>query len=58
MQQKIHTGCSCKRCRSGKSGKHNWIRKYYHRMMRRIYKRELKNKGEITNVNKSIGYTD
>jgi len=55
MQQKIHTGCSCKRC---KTGKNKIVRKMFHKLIRRTHKSELKKNGEIITVDKSIGYTD
>lgn len=55
LQQKIHTGCSCKQCRRGKD---KTTRGFFHRMMRRFYKKQIQKQGEITDVNKSIGYTD
>jgi len=55
MKQKIHTGCGCKRCGSGRDKE---TRNIFHRMMRRLYKKQLQKDGEITDVNKSIGYTD
>ena len=55
MKQRIHTGCGCKRCRSGKDKQ---TRNFFHRMMRRFYKKQLQTDGEITHTDKSIGYTD
>ncbi len=55
MNQKIHTGCSCNRCKSGKDKK---TRRFFHRMLRHLHKRQLKRDGDIKDVNKSIKYTD
>lgn len=55
MNQKIHTGCSCTQCRRGKNKQ---VRTTFHRGLRHRQKQQLKNKGDIIDVNKSIGYTD
>lgn len=55
MRQRLHTGCSCNRCASGKTKR---VRAQFHRMMRRFYKRQLKKDGDITKTDKSIGWTD
>ena len=55
IQQKIHTGCSCKRCSIGKDKK---TRRQFHRSLRNKQKQEIKKFGEIINVDISIGYTD
>ena len=53
--QRMHTGCGCKRCRAGRDKS---IRTFFHRMLRRKQKQQLKKTDDITDVNKSIGYTD
>jgi hypothetical protein len=55
LKQKHHTGCSCSACRKGKTKK---VRRTFHKLMRRFYKKQLTKEGEITETNKSIGYTD
>lgn len=54
-RQKMHTGCSCRRCRSGRT---KMVRREFHRLLRRTQKAELKRDKDITTANKSIGYTD
>lgn len=55
MRQRMHTGCSCQRCSNGKDKP---IRKQFHRLVRRIQKMQLRRDNDITDVDKSIGWTD
>lgn len=55
MNIKMHTGCSCRHCRSGRT---KTVRREFHRLLRRTQKAELKRDKDITTTNKSIGYTD
>ncbi len=55
VKVKMHTGCSCWYCRHGRN---RIVRREFQRKMRHLHKKELKNKGEVVNVNLSIGYTD
>ncbi len=48
----MHTGCSCRYCHVGKDSR---TRREFIRKLRRSYKRELKQNGDITNINLSIG---
>lgn len=52
---RMHTGCQCYMCRHGRNKP---VRRTFNRKLRHKHKQELKNKGEIINVNLSIGYTD
>ena len=52
---KMHTGCSCRRCKSGRTKKE---RKLFHKTLRKKQKRQLKVLGDIKDFNLSIGYTD
>lgn len=55
MNQRMHTGCSCKLCRGGKDKQ---TRREFHRKLRRRQKRQLKRFGDIIDATLSIGYTD
>lgn len=55
MNSRTHTGCSCHYCRRGRS---KVIRKRFNKRRRLRHKQQLKNKGDIIDVDKSIGYTD
>lgn len=55
MNQRVHTGCGCQRCSSGRNKR---VRQVFHRMLRRLQKKQLKKDGDITDVTKSIGYTN
>lgn len=55
MNIKMHTGCSCKLCRSGMT---KYYRRDFHRKLRRRQKRQLKRFGDIIDATLSIGYTD
>lgn len=55
MNQRMHTGCSCKLCRRGMKKQH---RREFHRKLRQRQKRQLKRFGDIIDVTLSIGYTD
>lgn len=55
MNIKMHTGCSCKMC---KSGRNKSCRREFHRKLRRLQKKQLKRDGDIKDATISIGYTD
>lgn len=55
MNQRMHTGCSCKLCRRGKDKR---TRRIFMRKLRQRQKRQLKRFGDIIDVTLSIGYTD
>lgn len=55
MNIKMHTGCSCRHCLSGRT---KTVRREFHRLLRRTQKAELKRDKDITTTNKSIGYTN
>lgn len=52
---KMHTGCSCQQCKSGRDKRE---RKLYHKKLRKKQKRQLKVLGYIKDYNLSIVYTD
>ena len=52
---KMHTGCNCYACRKGRDKR---VRKIFHKMARKKQKQQLKNNGEVVDVDISIGYTD
>ena len=55
MNIKMHTGCSCYHCRSGRD---KATRRLFHRKLRQLQKRQLKKTGEVIDATLSIGYTD
>jgi len=55
MKEKIHTGCSCSRCRKWRTKK---FRTRYHRKNRSRIKQELIKFWEVINTQYWIGYTD
>lgn len=55
MNQRMHTGCSCKHCRRGRDKR---TRRIFMRKLKQRQKRQLKRFGGIIDVTLSIGYTD
>ena len=55
MNVKLHTGCSCIHCRGGKN---KVVRKLYHRKLRRLQNKQLRQTGDVKDATISIGYTD
>lgn len=53
IRLRTHTGCHYY-----KKGRNKAVRREFHRKVRHRHKQELKNRGDIINVNLSIGYTD
>lgn len=54
-RMRIHTGCGCSMCRAGRDKN---TRQEFHRKVRHRQKQQLKNKGEVIDIDMSIGYTD
>lgn len=52
MNQRMHTGCSCKHCRHGKDKR---TRRIFMRKLRQRQKRQLKRFGDIVDVTLSTG---
>lgn len=55
MNSRMHTGCSCYYCRKGRN---KVVRRLFNKQRRLRHKQQLKNKGDIIDVDKSIWYTD